>query len=105
MTLFLFTINRQGRGEFISAGHNPVYLFRSATGGIEELQSGGLILGAFDFASYQSAAFELADGDSLVVYSDGVTEAEDPTGEMLGEERLKTMISQEAVQEGPSLGD
>ena len=46
-------------GQFISAGHNPAYLFRSATGKIEELVSDAFVLGMFDFASYQSRALHL----------------------------------------------
>ena len=98
-TLFLFALNTEGSGRFINAGHNPAYLFRAASGDIEELESGGLILGAFDFASYRSCPLHLRRGDVLVVYSDGVTEAQNPQGEMLGEERLKKII-----REGASAG-
>jgi sigma-B regulation protein RsbU (phosphoserine phosphatase) len=95
----LFLLNSQGVGQFISAGHNPAYLYRSNTGKIEELPSGGLILGAFASVSYQSSPFQLLPGDILVVYSDGVTEAENPKEEMFGEERLLKIIQQEAPQE------
>ena len=37
VTLFLFVLKPDGRGQFISAGHNPIYLFRAATGKIEKL--------------------------------------------------------------------
>ena len=96
VTLFLFLLNPQGMGQFISAGHNPAYLFRSATGKIEVLSSGGLILGAFDSVSYQSSPFHLLPGDILVIYSDGLTEAQNHEKEMFGEERLLKIIQQEA---------
>jgi len=96
VTLFLFLLSPQGVGQFISAGHNPAYLFRSATGKIEELSSGGLILGAFAFVSYQSCPLHLHQGDILVVYSDGLTEAQNQQEEMFGEERLLKIIQQEA---------
>jgi len=96
VTLFLFLLNRQGVGLFIGAGHNPAYLYRSATAVIEELPSGGIILGAFDAVSYQSCPFHLEIGDILVVYSDGLTEAQNPLKEMVGEERLLQIIQQEA---------
>jgi serine phosphatase RsbU (regulator of sigma subunit) len=96
VTLFLFLLNRQGVGLFIGAGHNPAYLYRSATAVIEELPSGGIILGAFDAVSYQSCPFHLEIGDILVVYSDGLTEAQNPLKEMFGEERLLQIIQQEA---------
>jgi len=96
VTVFLFLLSPQGLGQFISAGHNPAYLFRSATGKIEELSSGGLILGAFTSASYQSSPLYLHQGDILVVYSDGLTEARNQQEEMFGEARLRQIIQQEA---------
>ena len=59
VTLFLFLLNPDGAGQFINAGHNPAYLFRTATGKIEKLVSDLYVLGMFDFASYQSTAFQL----------------------------------------------
>ena len=96
VTLFLFVLNPQGMGQFISAGHTPAYLFHSATGKIEELGSNANVLGLFDDASYESSVFRLDKGDILVVYSDGLTDAENPQGEMFGEERLLKLIRQEA---------
>jgi len=96
VTLFLFLLSPQGEGQFIGAGHNPAYLFRSATGKIEVLSSGNLILGAFTPVSYQSSPLHLYQGDILVVYSDGLTEARNQREEMFGEERLLKIIQQEA---------
>ncbi len=96
VTLFLFLQNPQGMGQFISAGHNPAYLFRSATGKIEKLFSDAFFLGMFDFASYESRTFRLDKGDILVVISDGLTDAENPKQEMFGEQRLLQIIRQEA---------
>jgi len=96
VTLFLFLLSPQGIGQFISAGHNPAYLFRSATGKIEKLRSDAHFLGMFDSASYLPQTFRLDKGDILVVYSDGLTDAQDPLDEMFGEERLLTLIRQEA---------
>ena len=92
VTLFLFTIDGTGNGTYISAGHNPAYLLRSSSGEIEELRSKAPILGAFDFATYETVPFELQLGDLLVIYSDGVTEAMDPEGNMFGEERLIRVV-------------
>jgi sigma-B regulation protein RsbU (phosphoserine phosphatase) len=96
VTLFLFLLSPDGLGQFISAGHNPAYLFRSATGNIEELASNANVLGLFDYVSYESGAFRLDKGDILVVYSDGLPDAQDPQEEMFGEERLLELIRQEA---------
>src|SRR5580692_11843587 len=88
VTLFLFLLSPNGAGRFISAGHNPAYLFRSATGKIEELTSDHFFLGMFDGASYASCPLHLDTGDILVVYSDGLTEAENEQQELFGEKRL-----------------
>ncbi len=96
VTLFLFLLNPHGTGQFISAGHNTAYLFRCATGKIEELAPDAYFLGMFDFASYQSRTLHLNKGDTLVVYSDGLTDAKNPQGEMFGEKRLLEIIRQEA---------
>jgi serine phosphatase RsbU (regulator of sigma subunit) len=99
VTLFLFLLSPEGVGEFISAGHNPAYLFRSATKTIEELVPDAYVLGMFDFASYQSRGIKLVTGDILVVYSDGLTDAENPQNEMFGEERLLQVL-QDAAPDG-----
>ena len=96
VTLFLFLLSPDGTGQFISAGHTPAYLFRSATGRIEMLFSVHHFLGMFDFASYQSRTFRLDKGDILVVYSDGLTDAQNQQEEMFGKERLLKIIRQEA---------
>lgn len=96
VTMFVFTINSDGCGRYISAGHNPSYVFRAATGDIEELQSNNMIVGAFPFAGYEAAVIKLDKGDVLLAYSDGLTEAENPNGEMLGEERVKNVMRAEA---------
>jgi serine phosphatase RsbU (regulator of sigma subunit) len=96
VTLFLFLQNRQGTGQFISAGHNPTYLFRAATGKIQKLFSDAFFLGMFEEATYESRPFHLGPGDILVVISDGVTDAQNPEQEMFGEQRLLQVIRHEA---------
>jgi serine phosphatase RsbU (regulator of sigma subunit) len=96
VTLFLFLLGPHGTGQFISAGHNPAYLFRAATGKIEKLVSDAHFLGMFDSASYPPRTFRLDKGDILVVYSDGLTDAQNLQQELFGEERLLNMIRQES---------
>jgi serine phosphatase RsbU (regulator of sigma subunit) len=106
VTLFLFRLNADGAGEFISAAHNAAYVYRADAGQVDELVSDAYFLGMFDFASWKSRPFHLAKGDILVVYSDGLTDAEDPLQEMFGEQRLLAVIQRyaplgsRAVEEG-----
>jgi serine phosphatase RsbU (regulator of sigma subunit) len=96
VTLFFFVLNSDGAGQFINAGHNPAYLFRSATGETEGLVSDAFALGMFDFAAYQSCPLRLNKGDILVVYSDGLPDAQNEREEMFGEEKLLQLIREEA---------
>jgi serine phosphatase RsbU (regulator of sigma subunit) len=103
VTLFLFLQNAQGAGQFISAGHNPTYLFRAATGKIEKLFSEAFFLGMFDFATYESRPFHLDQGDILVVVSDGLADAQNPQHEMFGEQKLLQIIRQGARSGGQAI--
>ena len=103
VTLFLFLLNPAGEGQFISAGHNPVWLFRAAAGRIEDLAAQAPVLGVFPAAAYQPRPLHLCKGDILVVYSDGLTDAENPQGEMFGEGRLREIIRREAPSGGQAV--
>jgi serine phosphatase RsbU (regulator of sigma subunit) len=97
-TMFLCSIREDGKGIYISAGHNPAFLYRAADGRIEELESTNMVLGLFDFASYEATTIHLDSGDVLLAYSDGLTEAENPREEMFGEDRVKDILKREAGQ-------
>jgi serine phosphatase RsbU (regulator of sigma subunit) len=96
VTLFVFVMGPDGGGQFISAGHNIAYLFRSATGKIEALSPEAFALGMFDNVCYAARTVQLDSGDVLLVYSDGLTDAENQHEEMFGEERLLELIRQAA---------
>jgi len=100
VTLFVFLLGPDGAGQFISAGHNPACVFRSATGKIERLISDACVLGVFESATYQSRPLHLDKGDVLVVYSDGLTDAQNPEEEMFGEKRLREIVRREAPAGG-----
>jgi sigma-B regulation protein RsbU (phosphoserine phosphatase) len=90
-TLFYGCLDRAGKLITCNAGHNPGFLFRG-DGTMARLEQGGLMVGAFDFASYAEEEALLAPGDTLVLYSDGVTDAEAPGGEQYGEDRLLSCL-------------
>jgi hypothetical protein len=80
-------------GEFVAvnAGHLPG-LVRRRTGAIEKLTDGGIALGMFDSSTYTAQRGRLEPGDLLVLYSDGITEAESPSGAPFDEEGLTALI-------------
>ncbi|HLQ67432.1 MAG TPA: SpoIIE family protein phosphatase [Candidatus Limnocylindrales bacterium] len=79
---------------YVNAGHNPAMLYRAATGQFDTLESTGPLLGTFETATFKERVVEIRVGDVLVMYTDGVTEAMSPDGELFGEERLRREIVQ-----------
>ena len=81
---------------YSNAGHNPPVLVRkAATSGknYDPLEGGGMILGILPMAQYQEFRVRMEPGDTLVLYSDGVTEAVNPTDEDFGEQRLADLVA------------
>lgn len=79
---------------FVNAGHNPPYLVRRTSAGIEaqQLKAGGTVLGLFPETDYEAGELRLSAGDVLVAFTDGVTEALNVQGEEFGEARLETLL-------------
>ncbi len=91
ITLFYGEIDpAEGRLSYVNAGHNYP-LLRRRDGRLEELREGGLPLGISEDAEYREDAVEFRPGDSLMLYSDGVTDALDPYDNDFGEIRLRTL--------------
>lgn len=79
--------------EFVNAGHNPPVV-RHADGSVEWLRArGGLALGVIPGCRFRSCRISMAAGDSLLLYTDGVTEAQDTSGVFYGEKRLERFLS------------
>lgn len=76
---------------YCSAGHPPTFLLR-ANGKLERLIDGGLLLGALPDARYTTGSCLLRSGDTLMVYSDGITESLNATGEEFGYARLERQL-------------
>lgn len=94
-----------GELAYCNAGHNPPLLVR-AGGGIETLEGGGVILGILPKAAYSERRTRLNDGDILVMYSDGVTEAVRPNqDEEFGEDRLGELVAANSGQNASDLID
>jgi serine phosphatase RsbU (regulator of sigma subunit) len=93
ITLFLACYDpANGRMEFVNAGQTPP-LIRRRAGGFDRLTTGGIALGMFPGSTYEAGAAWLGPGDALVMYSDGITEAEDPAGEPFDEAGLERTLA------------
>lgn len=86
VTMFYGVLESGGRMTYSNGGHNAPVLLRAD--GTSRLETGGMILGMFDFATYEQETLTLAPGDTLVVFSDGISEAQNPEGEEFGDDRL-----------------
>jgi len=79
---------------YANAGHCPPLVLSAGHGPVRQLARTGIPLGIDHNHEWNRAAVELAPGDALVLYTDGITEAQDRTHELLGEERLARCIEE-----------
>jgi len=95
ITLFYSVLDlASGELTYVNAGHTPPLLLR-AGGAIERLQDGGVALGMFDRSQFEMGRVMLEPGDLLAIYSDGITEAENPNGLPFDEQGLETVLTAE----------
>jgi serine phosphatase RsbU (regulator of sigma subunit) len=83
----------QSRVELVNAGHNDSMIYRRATGRTERIASESTIFGFLPDSRHEQTDVELAEGDVMLLYTDGVVEATNPAGEMLGEGRLAALLA------------
>ena len=84
---------RTGAVDYTNAGHNPPYLLH-ADGTVEMLKTEcNLVLGAIEGIPFKNESLQLDHGDALVLYTDGVTEAENLEHEQFGEPRLESVLA------------
>jgi len=86
VTMFYGVLEHDGRLTYSNGGHNAPVLLRPD--GTSRLETGGMPLGMFDFAAFEQETVALSPGDTLVVFSDGISEAQNPEGDEYGDERL-----------------
>ena len=93
ITLFYGVYNPvTGALTYVNAGQNPP-LLRRRDGSIERLGSTGIALGMFERSTYEAVHTNVAAGDLLVLYSDGITEAENPGGQPFEESGLERFLA------------
>jgi serine phosphatase RsbU (regulator of sigma subunit) len=85
-----------GRLSFALAGHERPLWLQAASGLVSPLEARGMLLGAFPGLAYEEQAITIAPGDSVVFFTDGVTEARNAQGELFGDERLQVVLASSA---------
>jgi sigma-B regulation protein RsbU (phosphoserine phosphatase) len=78
---------------YCNAGHNPPYLLSAENGGaVQALSLTGMALGVLEEAEWEEAAAQMAEGDVLALYSDGITDAQNAQEALFGAERLQAVL-------------
>ena len=105
VTLFIAELEpATGKFRYINAGHNPPLIGR-ANGMIEQLSSGGFPLGILPSAEFEVGETFLGHGEALIVYSDGVSEANNLQEEEFGLDRLTEVIRRNLTSSAAGMRD
>ena len=103
VTAFYGVVNTRTRTlMFTNAGHNPPLLIQT-NGECVSLEAGGGVLGAFADTPYMQGQIQLNHGDRLALFTDGLTEAVDASGEQFGEQRLIQLLREARRQSADEL--
>jgi sigma-B regulation protein RsbU (phosphoserine phosphatase) len=86
LTTFYGVMSKGGAFTYCNAGHNAPILVSGSS--IRRLETGGMVLGLFELASFEEETVQLKPGDLIVVFSDGVTEAMNTGGDEFADEGL-----------------
>ena len=92
-TVFYCLLERGGRLHYVNAGHCPPLIVRQA-GGIESLAATAPPVGLIESAEFEVGETTLTAGDKIVIYTDGVTEAQNLEGEFFGRQRLRQVVAE-----------
>lgn len=95
VTLFYAVLDsKRRRLNYVNAGHNPPLLLQGSAGNVILLEAKGIALGVMDDIDLEERELELASNDTVILYTDGVTEAINEKEEQFGQERLIEVAAQ-----------
>ena len=102
-TFFVGRVSQDGKLLFVNAGHNPPMILRN--GDVHRLVGGGLPLGLFAGRPYEVQEWDMQPRDLLLLFTDGVTEANNSNEEEFGEDRFLQVIAEHPGDDVRGLGD
>jgi len=102
VTFFFGIIDPEGNCTYVNAGHNPPFLV-CRDGSMQELQTGGMVLGLFADADYEAGTVRMKPDDHLVLFTDGVIEALNLDEEEFGLPRLVKLLKESAQSTAPEI--
>lgn len=91
-----------GALEYVNAGHLPP-LVRRVDGTMDRLDGGGMALGMFENATFESRRVTIAPGDTVVMYTDGITEAENRSGRAFEDSGLEAILVHQKDEHDPEV--
>jgi sigma-B regulation protein RsbU (phosphoserine phosphatase) len=104
ITMIMITIDPEAETiQFVNAGHNPCYVVNGER--IEQLRSHGLPIGILGPSTYMTQTRPFAAGSTVVLYSDGITEAENAAGDEWGNDALEELLARHANSSPNELRD
>lgn len=96
VTLLYGRLAQTGEFLFCNGGHNPPLIFGKE--GVRQIVAAGMPVGVFEAATYSLDSVHLQPGDTMVIYSDGVTEAENVAGETFGDQRMAEVLEMHSTE-------
>lgn len=103
-TLFYSLLHDDGTLSYINAAQCPPIVIRT-TGERIELEATGMPVGLMEGAEFTVESLQLSPGDRVVIYSDGVSEAQNLSGEFFGKKRLNEILNQHAAESCSAIHD
>jgi sigma-B regulation protein RsbU (phosphoserine phosphatase) len=102
---YLFVDMEKGSVSYAGAGHPPLLWWRESIGGASELTENGMLMGHLPEAEYSTIHLPVGPGDRIVLYTDGILEAQNAAEEMYGGDRLKQFLEANHELEVDPLAD
>jgi len=99
--LFIDLSSRKAR--YSAAGHPPLLYWNSRTSNLERIESNGLLFGVLPETTYPVCELDFNSGDRFLLYTDGLIETENSSGESFGDQRLRELISSHRSLPAPEL--
>jgi serine phosphatase RsbU (regulator of sigma subunit) len=97
LTVFLGILDpNQNTFTYVNAGHNPPFLVRKKDGSYSliKLEKTGTLVGLFEETTWEEKMIQINPGDVLILYTDGISEAQNNSGQFFGNERLNIILKE-----------
>ena len=103
VTLMFGILSADGQLTYCNAGHNPPFVIGKS--GLRRLEEGGPVVGLLEFAPFGEGTVRLDAGDTVIVFSDGVSEALNSAGDEFGDARLEEATADTSTMNAQAIVD